>query len=65
MSNRPTNGPRRRPDPYAAWRHLDGRVVTVATHDLTEDPDGLPLGVQRIEHEGLLILPTLPEEGNE
>lgn len=63
MSNRPRNRPKR--DPYASWRHLDGKVITVATHDLTEDVDGLPLGVDRAEYSGLLILPSLPEQDDE
>lgn len=61
MSNRPHH-PRKPHDPYAAWRHLDGQAITIAEHQLHEDADGLPLGVERTEHQGLLILPSLPEQ---
>lgn len=50
------------PDRYAQWRHLEGKPVTVSSHELTEDVDGNPLGVERTEHTGTLILPSLPEQ---
>jgi len=52
-------------DPYQAWRHLDGTRITVSEHELVEDTDGLPAGVERTETTAVLFLPPIPEVDDE
>lgn len=40
----------------------DGEVVTVATHDLIEDVDGLPLGMERHTETAVFVHPHHAEE---
>lgn len=50
-------------DPLANLRHLDGKAITVRTTTPLEDVDGQPLGVTVDEYLGVLLLPSLPLEG--
>lgn len=50
-------------DPYSRWRHLDGQMVKVHFPVLTEDVDGLPLGVETEEAVAMLVLPAIVDDG--
>lgn len=50
------------PDPYANLRHLEGGLLGATAHELLEDADGNPLGVDRVTYVGRLRLPPLPAQ---
>ena len=53
-------------DLYAAWRHLDGQLVTVRTTKVVDDPDGMRAGVVLDETPPTpLFLPALPDDGDD